>query len=388
MNRGVYPLLIAQFLTAFADNAILFTAIAMILKLSEPPQWYVPALQSVFLLAFVVLAPWVGVFADKHSKPRVLITGNLIKALGAVAILFGIEPLLAYAVIGVGAAVYSPAKYGILPELVDSRELVRANSWIESSTIVAIVTGTVIGARLADYSTSLALVMVVGLFIISSAITLLIPKLPPRGASKVAALPAFVRMTRGFFATARVRFSMLGASIFWGVAAVLRVILIAWAPIVLMLNNATEISELTLFLAIGIVAGAALVPKLIPMEYLRRARLAAYLMGIFIILLGGVQDVWAARIVLFIIGCAGGLFVVPINAALQKVGHDTIGSGGAVAIQHFFENLAMLFAVGLYTLASTRDVDPTLMILILGFAVLIATTIISWHLPRDPQPGA
>src|SRR6187402_1765221 len=146
MSRGVRVLLGAQFLTAFADNALLFTAVAMLI---EAPRgaWYIPALQSCFLVAFVMLAPWVGSLADRRSKPHVLLIGNVLKAAGAGLMFAGVEPMAAYALVGAGAAVYGPAKYGILPELVNSERLVRANGWIEGSTILAIVLGTVVGSR-------------------------------------------------------------------------------------------------------------------------------------------------------------------------------------------------------------------------------------------------
>lgn len=383
MKRSLYALLGAQFLSAFADNAALFAAIAMILQAGEKAPWYVPALQSSFLVAFVLLAPWVGPFADKHRKPTVLIIGNLIKMLGVSLILVGIDPLIAYAVIGTGAAIYGPAKYGILPELVPVDNLVKANGWIEGSTILAIVMGTVVGARLADMSVDAALWMVVVSYALSILVTLLIGKVEARGVEAGNALPGFYNMMHRLFVVPRARFAMLGASLFWGSAAVLRVIVIAWAPLVLLTQNTADIAELTLFMAIGIVAGAALVPKLIPLQHLHRARIAAYLMGVLIFCLSFVDSLWPARAVLFFAGVAGGLFVVPINAALQSIGHRTIGSGGAVAIQQFFENLAMLACVGSYTWAAANGAQPVASIFVLGIVVVIATALVSWRLPKD-----
>ncbi|MDD1624215.1 MAG: MFS transporter, partial [Methylococcaceae bacterium] len=167
MNKQIYPLLIAQFLSAFADNAILFTVIAMVMQSTQLASWYVPALQSVFLVAFVLLAPWVGGFADHHPKARVLIIANLIKAAGAGLLLLKVEPLLAYGIVGMGAAIYSPAKYGILPELAGHEFLVKANSWIEGSTILAILLGMVIGAKVADFSIQWALTGTIIIFVIS-----------------------------------------------------------------------------------------------------------------------------------------------------------------------------------------------------------------------------
>ncbi|MDD5410263.1 MAG: lysophospholipid transporter LplT [Methylobacter sp.] len=384
MNKQIYPLLIAQFLSAFADNAILFTVIAMVMQSTQLASWYVPALQSVFLVAFVLLAPWVGGFADHHPKARVLIIANLIKAAGAGLLLFNIEPLFAYGIVGMGAAIYSPAKYGILPELAGHEFLVKANSWIEGSTILAILLGMVIGAKVADYSIQWALIGTIIIFVISALTTLFLPvsttkKTAPAG-SKVL---LFGREIGLFFTTPRSRFAILGGSLFWAAAATLRVIIVAWAPLVLLSKNASEIAELTLFLAIGIIAGSALVPGLIPLEHLRRARIPAYLMALFIYGLSLTDSMWPARLTLFFIGMMGGMFIVPVNAALQELGQQSIGSGSAVALQGFFQNLTMLLAVGSYTYAASQNVDPVLAMLSLGMLVFMATFLVSLHLPNN-----
>jgi LPLT family lysophospholipid transporter-like MFS transporter len=385
MSRGVFVLLGAQFLTALADNAILFTAIAMLIA-APRGDWYVPALQSAFLVAFVALAPWVGSFADRQSKPRVLLIGNVLKAAGATSMLLGVEPIMAYALVGTGAAVYGPAKYGILPELVGHDRLVRANGFIEGSTIVAIVLGTVIGARIADRSVPLALALVIGCYAASAAATLWLPRLAPAQRDAAGGVATFVGRMRTLFVAARARFAMLGNSLFWASAAVLRLLLVAWAPVVLATQSATDVADLTLFLALGIVVGALLVPRLIPIERLRRARLAAYAMGSAILVFSLVDSAWPARAVLVVIGICGGMFLVPINAALQDIGHRTIGSGRAVALQSFFENFAMLAGVGMYTAAVGLGARPVASIVVVGVLVLVATTLVSWRLPPDPAP--
>jgi LPLT family lysophospholipid transporter-like MFS transporter len=386
MNKQIYPLLIAQFLSAFADNAILFTVIAMVMKTTQLPGWYVPALQSVFLVAFVVLAPWAGGFADNHSKSRVLIVANLIKAVGAGLLLFKVEPLIAYCVVGVGAALYSPAKYGILPELAGHAFLVKANSWIEGSTILAILLGMIVGAKVADYSIFLALTGTVIMFTASALITVALPaRILKHEVGPDSRILAFKRQIGAFFTTPRSRFAILGGSLFWAAAATLRVIIVAWAPLVLLSKNATEIAELTLFLAIGIIAGSALVPLMIPLEHLRRARIPAYLMAISTMLLSLLDSIWPARLTLFFIGMMGGMFVVPVNAALQELGQQSIGSGSAVALQGFFQNLAMLLAVGGYTLAAAHDISPTFAMFMLGLSVFIAAFLVSMHLPDNQQ---
>jgi LPLT family lysophospholipid transporter-like MFS transporter len=197
-------------------------------------------------------------------------------------------------------------------------------------------------------------------------------------------LGSFVERMRTLFVAARARFAMLGNSLFWASAAVLRLLLVAWAPAVLATQSASDVADLTLFLALGIVAGAMLVPFLIPIERLRRARLAAYAMGLAILAFSLVDSAWPARAVLVAIGVCGGMFLVPINAALQDIGHRTIGSGRAVALQSFFENVAMLAAVGIYTGSVSLGAQPVASIVVVGVLVLVAAFLVSWHLPPDP----
>ena len=383
MNKNLRPLLIAQFLSAFADNAILFTVIAMVMHSSALPGWYVPALQSAFLVAFVVLAPWVGGYADQHPKPKVLLVANLVKALGALLLLVKLEPVAAYCVVGAGAALYSPAKYGILPELASHDELVKANSWIEGSTILAIVSGTVAGAKLADYSVNIALLLIIILFIASAVMTLFLPVRIAKGACDRNRIIEFWRQAGQFFLTSRSRFAILAASLFWATAATLRVIIVAWAPIVLMMKSASEIANLTLFLALGIVAGSVAVPHLITLEHLRRVRFAAYVMAVFIGGLSLAGSLPTAGGLLFVIGMAGGIFIVPVNAALQEIGHKSIGSGSAVALQNFFQNTAMLLAVGAYTLAAANKVSPINAMQVLSVLVFLLIAIVALQLPKQ-----
>lgn len=383
MKKDIYKVLSTQFLTAFADNAVLFTAITMIMQQIEIGDWYIPALQASFLVAYVIFAPWVGSFADARPKRNVMLFSNLIKAAGAGLLLLNIEAMLAYAIIGLGAAMYSPAKYGILPELVDKDTLVKANGWIEGSTILAILSGTLVGAALAEHSISIALIMVIGLYFGSAIIAQTIQHKLIVGSSPKNALRTFYAQMHGLLETPRARFATLGVSLFWAAATVLRVLLIAWAPVVLFIYNTTDIALLTMFVAIGIAVGSILVPRLIPMAYLRRARLAAYAMGLVIIVLSLMDNIWAVRTGLFLAGICGGLFVVPINAALQEIGHRSIGAGGAVAVQNFFENFTMLIASGIYAMVAGAGISPVSTMASLGGIVVILTLLISMHLPED-----
>ena len=381
MNKHIYSLLIAQFLSAFADNAILFTVIAIVMQSAHTEAWYIPAVQSAFTIAYVVLAPWVGEIADTRQKSRVLLIANLIKATGAGFLLLGVEPIMAYSVVGIGAAIYNPVKYGILPELAGHNNLVKANSWMEGSTILAILTGMVVGAKVADYSTQWALAGTVLLFITSALCTILLPAGIVREASQGSKIILFGKEVARFFTLQRSRFAILGSGLFWLGAATLRVIIVAWAPLILLSKNASEIAELTLFLAIGIIIGSAIVPRLIPLERIHHARIPAYLMAVFIVGLSLTESMWPARLVLLFIGMMGGLFIVPVNAVLQELGKLSIGSGSAVALQGFFNNLAMLVGVGAYTFASTHQADPVIAMMVLGFLIFISTFFVSLSLP-------
>ncbi len=387
MNRNVYVLLLAQFLTAFADNAILFTALAMVMQNGNSPPWYIPVLQGIFIAAFVILAPWVGSFADSRPKAVVLITANITKALGAGLMFLGVDPLISYAVVGVGAAMYSPAKYGILPELVPHDALVKANGWIEGTTILAILTGSVAGGAVADHSVHLALGMIEGLFLVSALAATFIVRIPPRIQEQhpANAIYHFFQLARGLLSTTRARFCVLGVALFWSAAVALRVMLVNWAPVVLDLHDSEDIAKLTLAIAVGIALGAVAAPRIIPLEHLRRARFAAYVMGVAILLLETSHDIWTARAVLLLVGLAGGLFVVPINAALQEIGHRSIGSGNTIAVQQFFESTGMTIATFIYGLAAAHGANPVASIAVLGLLVLVAVMAVSWHLPTERE---
>ena len=363
MNRGLRTLVGAQFLSAFGDNAVLFTVISLTLHEGIRGSWYIPALQSVFIVAFILLTPWVGRLADQHPKPFVLLGANLVKALGAIVIMLGVEPLLGYAVIGLGAASYGPAKYGIIPELTTHDKLVRANGWVEGATIAAILAGTVGGARLADYSITIALGSVIALYFTSGLATLFLPRIKTKPINrKESVWSELGAAMKGLLSNQRVRLILIGLSLFWSLAATLRVVLVAWAPEVLHAGTATKIADLTFFMAIGIVIGA-------------------YVMGLLFIQLGFVTDTLMAELILLGIGVFGGMIVVPLNAAVQEVGHESIGSGRAVAAQNFFQNSGIILGMGLYSLSAAEGIRATPTIFFLGGLILVATFTMSRFLP-------
>lgn len=352
-SRGMKALLIAQFISALADNALLFAAIAL-MKSQFYPDWTIPLLQEFFVIAFILFAPFVGPIADAFPKGRVMLYSNAIRLSGVSAMLFGVPPLICYGIVGLGAAAYSPAKYGILRQLVDSQYLVKANSMVEGSTIVAILIGAVLGGQLADYSVSLALGFVAGCYATAMLVNLFIPRLPV--VHPLTSFDPFV-LTQDFaqalmrlFRIRDARFSLLGTSLFWGSGATLRFMLVAWVPVALGIQSNSMPANLSGVVAIGIALGAFAAARFVTLENVNRVLLAGIASGVLVMALSHTTDFRTSVGILIGIGLCGGFFAVPLNALLQEKGHETVGAGHAIAVQNFGENLAMLLLLGAYIL--------------------------------------
>ncbi|MEQ5124555.1 lysophospholipid transporter LplT [Morganella morganii] len=354
LNKGMKAVLISQFITAFADNAILFAILAQ-LSARHYPEWSQPMLQMVFVLTFIVLAPFVGQIADSFPKGRVMLLSNGCKLIGAVVICLGADPFLGYGLIGVGAAAYSPAKYGILGELTTGEQLVKANGLIEASTIVAILLGSVTGGFLSDYHIMMALILCMVMYGLAALTNLSIPRLPPAktGLSRNprTMMSTFFRATVSLWKNQESRFSLTGTSLFWGAGVTLRLMLVLWVPAALGITGQTMPTLLNAMVAVGIVAGAGLAARFITLETVRRCMPAGILIGVMVIIFTFQTSVIPANITLILLGVFGGLFVVPLNALLQKRGKETVGAGNAIAVQNMGENGAMLLMLGLYSLA-------------------------------------
>lgn len=375
LSAGMMAVLVAQFLSALADNAILVAAIAIV-KTKNMPE-LVPMLQGSFVAPFVVLAPFVGQLADRFPKGGVMLYGNLVKFSGALAMMLGMNPLTAYGLIGIGAAMYSPAKYGILTQMFGPAQLVRANGMMEGSTIVAILLGVLMGGWLSDYSLAWAFGGVVVAYGLAAACSLAIPHLPP--VSKDASfhpwhsIMRFIGSLKLLFANTDARFSLLGTCVFWGSGVTLRLMLFAWVPAALLITNNQTPANLMGVVSIGIVAGAATAGLWVTLANVNRALIGGLLLGPVIFALAFVTNIETAVVCMAAIGICGGLFVVPLNALLQERGHQTIGAGSALAVQNFAENLTMLLFVGAYSLAALT-VPVTTSVIGFGLVMLVATS--------------
>ncbi len=365
--------LVAQFLSALADNAILIAAIA-ILK-SQGLLNLVPMLQESFVVPFILFAPFVGQIADGFPKGRVMLVANLIKLAGALAMVSGINPLTAYAMIGIGAAMYSPAKYGILAQMFGSVSLVRANGMMEGSTIVAILLGVILGGWLADHSLNAAFSGVVAAYTLATFANLFIPSL---AAEKSDAsfhpwmlLKKFVTSLSCLFRNPDARFSLLGTSVFWGSGTTLRLMLFVWVPTVLLITDNQTPSNLMGAVSVGIVLGAGGAGLWISLANVNRALFGGLLLGAVIMTLAFVHNLGLAYAMMVAIGICGGSFVVPLNALLQERGHESIGAGSALAVQNFAENIAMLVFVGGYGWAAAAGAPISITIIGFGLVVLM-----------------
>ncbi|ELY2662133.1 lysophospholipid transporter LplT [Cronobacter sakazakii] len=385
-SRGMMAVIIAQFLSAFGDNALLFATLAL-LKQQFYPEWSQPVLQMVFVCAYILLAPFVCQVADSFSKGRVMMVANGLKLLGAVVIVFGGNPFVGYTLVGVGAAAYSPAKYGILGEITTGDRLVKANGLMESSTIAAILIGSMAGGMLADWHVGAALGVCALAYAGAVGANLLIPKL---GAARPGQSWRFGPMTRSFFTACRTlwhndetRFSLVGTSMFWGAGVTLRFLLVLWVPVALGITDNATPTYLNAMVAVGIVAGAGAAAKLVTLERVSRCMPAGILIGIAVIFFSLQQAALPAYLLLLLIGFFGGFFVVPLNALLQERGKRSVGAGNAIAVQNLGENTAMLLMLGLYSLAVKLSL-PVVGIGV-GFGAIFALAIAGLWLWRRKQ---
>ncbi|EGM1647272.1 lysophospholipid transporter LplT [Salmonella enterica] len=375
-SKGMLSVIVAQFLSAFGDNALLFATLTL-LKAQFYPDWSQPVLQMVFVGAYILFAPFVGQIADSFAKGRVMMVANGLKLAGAAGICLGVNPFVGYTLVGIGAAAYSPAKYGILGELTTGDKLVKANGLMEASTIAAILLGSVAGGVLADWHVIAALVACALAYAGAVAANLFIPKL-------VAARPGqswrLSAMTRSFFSACVIlwrngetRFSLVGTGLFWGAGVTLRFLLVLWVPVALGITDNATPTYLNAMVAVGIVVGAGAAAKLVTLETVSRCMPAGILIGVVVAIFSLQHALLPAYALLLLIGMLGGFFVVPLNALLQERGKKSVGAGNAIAVQNLGENSAMLLMLGLYSLAVLVGV-PAVAIGI-GFGVLFALAI-------------
>jgi MFS family permease len=419
MKPGFYSIMAAQFFSSLADNALLIAAIALLTQI-DSPQWMTPLLKLFFVLSYVVLAAFVGAFADSKPKGRVMFLTNSIKVIGCLAMLVGLHPLLAYAIVGFGAAAYSPAKYGILTELLPPEKLVAANGWIEGLTVCSIIFGTVLGGILInpevvqsvisldlhmaktsiDTPPEAAIMVIVSLYVIAALINLRIPltgvafeKMPKNPLSLVI---GFYRNFHTLWNDRLGQISLAVTTLFWGIGATLQFIILKWAES----NLGMDLSQgaiLQAIVAFGVAGGAMWAAARVPLKKSLDVLRYGVIMGFLVITLSGFQkEFFQGYIInlgffhihayllytylfLMTIGWMSGYFVVPMNALLQHRGHVLLSAGHSIAIQNFNENLSVLIMLGLYSFLISFNFPIQVVILMFGSFVIITMALVMYR---------
>ncbi len=401
MKKGFYTIMSAQFFSSLADNA-LFVAAVELLRTSGEPEWQRAALVPMFALFYVVLAPFVGAFADAVPKGKVMFVSNTIKVVGCLMMLFGTHPLLAYALVGLGAAAYSPAKYGILTELLPPSQLVKANGWIEGLTIGSIILGVLLGGQLVgraiapallsidlpmintgiDTAPEAAIAAITSLYVVAALFNLYIPRtdapLQPLSLSVAYLVRDFSACNARLWNDKLGQISLATTTLFWGVSGNLRYIVLAWSAAALGYST-TQASTLVGVVAIGTAVGAVLASRM-RLDQATSVIPLGIAMGVLVIGMNFISNVWVAAPFLMILGGLGGFLVVPMNALLQHRGHNLMGAGRSIAVQNFNEQACILGLGAFYTGMTRFGLSAFGAITIFGLVVAgVMWLIRRWH---------
>ena len=402
MKRGFYTIMTAQFFSSLADNA-LFVAAIELLRTSGAPEWQRAALVPMFALFYVVLAPFVGAFADARPKGQVMFISNAIKVVGCLLMLVGFNPLLSFAVVGLGAAAYSPAKYGILTELLPASQLVKANGWIEGLTIGSIILGVLLGGQLVgpflssyllqidipgidtgiDTPAECAILLLVSVYALAAWFNTCIPltgvPFRPLPQNPMALVPDFFDCNRRLWRDRLGQISLATTTLFWGVSGNLRYIVLAWAAAALGYST-TQASSLVGVVAVGTAAGAVVASLRMKLDRATTVLPMGIGMGLLVVLMIFIDHVWVAVPFLIALGALGGFLVVPMNALLQHRGHNLMGAGRSIAVQNFNEQACILGLGLLYSWSTGMGLSA--FAAITAFGVLVAGVmwlIKRWH---------
>jgi MFS family permease len=402
MKRGFYTIMAAQFFSSLADNA-LFIAAVELLKSSQSPTWQAAALVPMFALFYVILAPFVGAFADAMPKGQVMFASNAIKVVGCLMMLLGSHPLLSYAIVGLGAAAYSPAKYGILTELLPPSQLVKANGWIEGLTIGSIILGILLGGQLVGHAISAkllaldfpvletgidtppeaAIAILVIVYAIAAWINLRIPhtgvEMRPIPKNLLELVPDFWSCNARLWRDKLGQISLATTTLFWGVSGNLRYIVLAWSAVALGYNT-TQAASLSGVVAVGTAAGAIAASMGMRLDRATSVMPLGIAMGLLVIGMNFIHSASVAAPFLIVLGALGGYLVVPMNALLQHRGHNLMGAGRSIAVQNFNEQACILGLGAFYSLSAGLGLTAFGAITVFGVVVASVMWLIKrWH---------
>jgi MFS family permease len=344
----------------------------------------------------------VGAFADSMPKGRVMLITNGIKIVGCLMMLTSIHPLLAYAVVGLGAAAYSPAKYGILTELLPARQLVVANGWIEGATVGSIILGVLLGGALVSQRVSTAMLgfdlpmintgidtppeaaicIIVVFYLIAAAFNWYIPNtgVDHRTPSKnpLYLIREFSHCVVLLWRDKLGQISLATTTLFWGAGATLKFIVLAWAAKQLGFDL-SQASYLQGVVAVGIALGAFIAARYITLRNSMNVLPIGVAMGLIVITMIFVTQLPIAVALMVAIGACAGFFVVPMNALLQHRGHVLMGAGHSIAVQNFNENIGILVMVGLYAFMIREGISVNRAVVLFGLFMSSAMLLVLWR---------
>ena len=397
MKRGFYTIITAQFFSSLADNALLIAAIAVLIEMSAP-EWMRPLLKLFFTISYVMLAPFVGTIADSIPKGRVMFLTNNIKIFGCLLFFFHVHPLIAYAIVGFGAASYSPAKYGILTELLPPEKLIIANSWIESATVISILLGTLLGGLLISPNLSsiilntnvsiylklsnpseAALLVICLIYLTASIINFAIPKTgaiyKKQSLNPLLLTSKFFKNNLFLWKDKLGQISLSVTTLFWGAGATLQFIVLQWAEarLGMSLDKAAMLQGVV---AVGIIFGAIIVAGGVSLKNSLRVLPMGVVLGLIIPAMTLISSLEIAVVLLIVVGALGGAFVVPMNALLQHRGHVILSAGQSIAAQNFNENANVLFMLGIYSLMIYFELSINKIIWVFGLFLAITMAMV------------
>jgi MFS family permease len=407
MRKGFVPLMVTQFVSALADNALLLVAMALLMAQGQAAFW-IPWLKLMFTLSYVVLGPWVGVWADNWPKQFVMMVANSVKAIACLGMLLGVDPLLAFALVGVGAAAYAPAKYGLVTELAQPEELVSANAWIEISTVSAVLLGVVVGGVLVSTTwldltasmgiQSLALpnstfsASLIVLLCMYGLAAVLNSWIPGSGKSYERVDWAWSSVWKACWQDQRTLWrdplggvSLSVTTLFWGVGATLQLIVLAWAQQKLHLNL-SQAAYLQAATAVGVVVGAALAAKTVSLHKATSVLGMGIALGLLLPLMLWVTEWQTAALLTAAIGVVGGFFVVPMNALLQHRGVTLLSAGRSIAVQNVNENTSILLMMAGYSLMLYVQAELSVLVTVFSVAVTLGMSTVVWRYRRLGSP--
>lgn len=381
-----YPLLLSgQFLGAFGDNLLLAGILAPLTFLKNAGTITEREVNGtntlfsiVFFVPFILLAPLAGFLNDRMPKTTWLLGGNLVKLLGVVAGFVGIQlhsashdaamlwQAIGYAIVGIGACLYSPAKYGVLPEVLPAEKLVRANGTVEMLTLVAILGGLAGGAVLYDqtrghFGHASALTVCYGAsaacYVLAAILNGCMDRTPSNATARIGdSVQAFFRHLGSLVSHRRIGRVLLGCGLFWMAGAFMRTNLHAWGITIfegagMAADKITNerLALLKVGLVLGIVSGSVLAGRLHAIGDLSKQWLYALGMAVGITLLGllhGGAGFWVIVPALALAGIMAGLLIVPLNASLQHE-TDPTALGKTIAVQNVVDYAGMLVGAGL-----------------------------------------